>query len=150
MSFPVFSRRFSVSLAISIDTFFQVSLKVFTLSVFPAKTVYSFVKMDKQDSGFFVWQEWMSLNGTFILISASSDDGRSYHPNPLFGLAKVFHYFHLFPIFSYKFCFSTSFSVALLPCAPMPAPYIRCSYAAFCNYRSVCIFLSRSLHAPEN
>ena len=55
MSFPVFSRRFSVSLAITIDSFFQVPLKVFTLSFLLAKIVYSSVKMDKQDSGFFVW-----------------------------------------------------------------------------------------------
>ena len=36
LSFPDFSRRFSVSLTTIVDTFVESSLKVFTLSSFPS------------------------------------------------------------------------------------------------------------------
>ena len=55
MSFPDFSRRFSVSLAKSIDTFFEVLLKDFTLSRWTSR------------SPTFVWQEWMpSMEHSFL------------------------------------------------------------------------------------
>ena len=55
VSFPDFSRRFSVSLAKSIDTFFEVLLKDFTLSRWTSR------------SPTFVWQEWMpSMEHSFL------------------------------------------------------------------------------------
>ena len=136
MSFPDFSRRFSVSLAKSIDTFWEVLLKGFTPSWWTSRIPS------------FCWARMDALDGAFILTIIFRVDGLSYHPDFSFGIAKVFHYFHLCIPFSCKFCLSTSFSVVRIPDVPMLALYIRYSCVVFCCYRSVCIFLSRSLHVP--
>ena len=136
MSFPDFSRRFSVSLAISIDTFGEVLLKGFTRSWWTSRIpAFCLARMD-------------ALDGAFILTIIFRVDGLSYHPDFSFGMAKVFHYFHLYIPFSCRFYFSTSFSVVRFPYVPMLALYIRYSCAVSCCCRSVCTFLLHSLHVP--